>query len=402
MKKIVVVLLAFVMLSAYPAYTAISFAETVYPENVLDIVTSNKELDGKVIHSDKNQKIGLNMIESDNLQTSEFCNNSSIMIDSCTIDCESVVDELSLSYRNNAIIYLYGKNYSDIVSCANSILKSNDKDFNVSLNLEEEDGFIGCSLYKNNNDKTVITYCFSDKESEEEQIASMMRAPNWKFSHKLWTGDGGSGAIDINDQSEYADTDCIIFHKDKEEMQVQSIYYFTRLGATDSETLWDINNVVNVNPAYGYQTKSVTCSLDVKAIDGEKLIGFGPSATVNSSSASYTVTGSISKNGVTVGGNVSYSVSLADIQCKPTYIPSYGECSWVYEYTEGSTAAQSATVLSSTVRVSNYYDDITIYPNLECVFSKYEPGSNCDNRVIEVLLLEERMSELKISHTDII
>ena len=401
MKKILVVMLATTILSVYPAYTAVSLAESVYPENVLNIVTRNENLDGKVICSDNNQKVDLNVINADNLRPF-VSHNTAIMVDSDTIDCKSVADELSLSYQNNATVYLYGENYSDIVSCANSILKTSGKDFNVSLNLEDEDDFIGCSLYKNENGKTAITYCFSDKESEEEQIASMMSAPNWKFSHKLWTGDGGSGAIDINERSEYTDDDCIIFHKDKEEMQVQSIYYFTRLGATDSETLWDINNVVNVNPAYGYQTKSVTCSLDVKAIDGEKLIGFGPSATVNSSSASYTVTGSISKNGVTVGGNVSYSVSLADIQCKPTYIPSYGECSWVYEYTEGSTAAQSATVLSSTVRVSNYYDDITIYPNLECVFSKYEPGSNCDNRVIEVLLLEERMSELKISHTDII
>lgn len=139
--------------------------------------------------------------------------------------------------------------------------------------------------------------------------------------------------------------------------ELQSIYYFSRSDVGQTETLWDINNVINVTPKGEYQTLGINCWLNVGTADSERLIDFSPSATVDSS-----------------------------IQCETDYSSANGTCRWNYIYTAGTTSAKGSSTVSSTVRVENSSGQITVYPEINYTIAKvyWLFGYHYSNKSVEI------------------
>lgn len=328
-----------------------------------------------------------------------------IVIDLSGDTKKEIADIINDCFQNKIKVYICGGDQNTSTAYATNAIEmyynTIDSECEIEL-VKEYDNFIGCSLEIIDTNQTVLTYYFGDKYNDlSNRISMMMQADSADLVYDSIEKDTGIAQLEVYSvDSYYRVVPTIVNESNGSEMQ--SIFYFERIAEGKSETLWDVNNVINLTPKGGYQTHFAHVWLNVSSSSGERLIGFGPTATVNSSSTNYTVSGTITSNGGgSVGASRSYSVSLADIQCTPEYLSSSGESHWLYEYKAGTTAAKGSSVLSSTIRVANNSGPIVIYPATNYIVAETYWFFGTHYGTSSALYLEEELPELKISFNDI-
>lgn len=396
MKRLVsVVVFAAIICSVFTAgvpFSAISY------DNKLTVISDDKKIDGCIIRDSSENNVLID-VESD---CKEFCTDIAIdMRNTSTVPYA----EAQKNFSNKTKIYVLGTDVTKISEYLSDIMNKHYGFAETEINIDMTDnlhGFIGCSIELIDTEQTVFTYYFDEVHVEpDKQLEYMLQSDSSKLVYDNMEKYKGISQLNVYSNSSYYKIIPTIVHTNTKS-ELQSIYYFNRLAVGQTETLWDINNIINVTPKGEYQTLGINCWLNVGTAANERLIGFGPSATVNSSSTSYTVSGQItSQGGDSIGANRSYSISLADIQCEPTYSSANGTCRWNYVYTAGTTSAKGASTVSSTVRVANSRGQIAVYPEINYIIAEVYWLFGYHYSTSSTLYLSSALPSRQISFNDI-
>lgn len=401
MKKLISVILSAVLVLSLSSTV---FAESVDTTNAYDYscitLSENRSLDNSIITDENNHKVKLvtNTLEQIDTQSAY----TDIIIDLNSIDVTPSLSKVADIFENKTKVYLYCDNQNETIECANTLLNDYYDDLGMEITaLGDVEGFVGCSLEIIDTQQTVLTYYF-DTESREadDHISMMMKADSAQLVYDQINEEYNVAQLSTYGTTNYTKVVPTIVHNSSKS-EMQSIFYFERIAVGTSETLWDVNNVINLTPKGDYETLGINCWLNVNSSGGERLIGFGPSATVNSSSTSYTVSGTISGSGGSIGASRNYSVSLADIQCTPEYSSSTGNCKWMYAYSAGTTSSKGSSVISNTVRVANSKGTIEIHPATNYIIAETYWLFGWHYGTSAALYLETQLPSMVVEFNDI-
>lgn len=259
-------------------------------------------------------------------------------------------------FSNKTKIYVLGTDMTKIFEYLSDITDKYYGFYEREVNLVMPDiscGFIGCSIELIDTSQTVFTYYFDNVHVEpHKQLEFMIQSDSSKSVYDNMVKYTGISQIDVYSSSSYYKIIPTVVCTNANS-ELQSIYYFNRLAVEETETLWDINNVINVKPKGEYQTLGVNCWLNVGTEDNERLVGFGHAV-----------------RGGSIEADIPELVLPVDVQCEPDYSSADGICGWNYKYTAGTTSAKGASTVSSAVRVANSSGQITVYPEINYITAK--------------------------------
>lgn len=365
MKKIISLCAATIFACFIVSFVAIALINaSTYDYECVAISKNTTLSDNKVIqHNGKRVKI--NTIKR--TQLNEAISNKNVLVDLNTVRYSSVSKDLINLYSNNANIYLYCTDITKTLANVQNLLNSKypDNNFEIQFNNNDCEDFVGCSLQPIEDGRTAVIYYFDSENLKAENCMAMMvnskieAITSSEIISPLSASYNNDEYISVYDDSYYFEALPTIVHN-THASELQITYQFERVAVGDYETVWDITNKVYCTPKNDYQSYYMTSIMYTGSAEGETLAGFAPAATSGTSTKSYEFSVGISKNGIEAVVSNSYSITLPDVICTPTYSSAEGRCRWLYEFDEGTYTAKNSTSYTNIVRVLNTKGNIEI------------------------------------------
>lgn len=166
------------------------------------------------------------------------------------------------------------------------------------------------------------------KTQLKKLVSGSGKPTKYKFSHYIINGSGGKFEV-----------------------------YYTleakRKSNGDKYTVWKTTQNIITTPSGGCRTSEVQLKVEDYDDNDEKLEGYTPDSTINTTSSGSSASFSFAKNGTTSSVGISTSKSYSDIQVKPYFSRLEGVCRWNFAFTYGSNPSKYSTTCQGKTLMTN-------------------------------------------------